>query len=56
MGLRPVLAGWNERVIEKIALWCLRAPDLATGRLVYCLNFVVIRSTASFTSPPALSM
>jgi hypothetical protein len=28
----------------------------AIGESVYCLNFVVIRSTASFTSAPALSM
>ena len=38
------------------AIWCLRVPDVALGRLVYSFNFVVIRSTASFTSPPALSI
>jgi hypothetical protein len=33
------------------------APQtVAIGKSVYCFNFAAMRSTASFTSPPALSI
>ncbi len=46
-GERLLCGSQNQAQAGEGALWCLRAPDVAIGGSVYCLNFVVIRSTAS---------